>query len=98
MYAVLNTALVAHVVDHDGVGKLSYSLDTAFALFQAGRVPGKVDINQGLQSLEVKAFAGSVGSDKHFQLPVLYHCFEGVLFHFPEYAVLVYAASVSACG
>ena len=51
VYTVLYAVLVAHVVDHDGIGKLSDSLDAAFALFEAGRVPGKVDINKGLQGL-----------------------------------------------
>ena len=49
-----------------GGGALAESVDSAFALFVAGGVPGQVVMHDGGESvLEVDAFGEAVGGDQH---------------------------------
>jgi hypothetical protein len=50
---VFNGVFIPHVADEDLVPPLTYTLDAAFALCQASRIPGKVQINEGAKTLEI---------------------------------------------
>ena len=56
MDPVLHGTPVAHVVDQDFGSQLPDSLNSPFALFQPGRIPGKVQIDEGPRTLEVEPF------------------------------------------
>jgi len=64
MHTVLNGATVAHVVDVNLIAALADTLDPAFALLQAGGVPGQIKVDQGAESLQVEPLRGSVGAGK----------------------------------
>lgn len=51
-------------------------MDAAFALLQAGGVPGKVDVDQGAEALQVEALGGFIGAEQHLDLAFAHPVFE----------------------
>ena len=69
MDAVFHGTPVAHIVDQDLGPQLADPLDPSPALFQPRRIPGKVQIDERPQSLEVEPLRRGVRSDDQAQFP-----------------------------
>ena len=52
---ILDRVTVAEIGDPDFATRLPDALDTAFALLKPSRVPGKVDIDERAEALEVES-------------------------------------------
>ena len=93
MNPVLHGILVAHVIDQYLRAQLADPLNPSFALFQPRRVPGKVEIDERPQSLEVEPLRGGVRSDDQAQFPgrnsffdfIPVHATEGTFFDDPRF-------------
>lgn len=62
MYPVFHRIFVTQVVNVYDFVYLADALDTPFMLFQTGRIPWKIQVDQGTQPLQIQSLAGRTGS------------------------------------
>ena len=64
VHAILHRAGVAHVVDIDFGPDLTDALNAPLALFKPGGVPGKVQVDERAEALQVQSFRGRVSAQE----------------------------------
>lgn len=75
MYTIFHRIQVSKIRDPDIGIALAYTLNTPLALFEAGWIPGQVDVDEASQALKVQAFRSGVGSEKNLYRAFGYHGF-----------------------
>jgi len=68
VHFVFHGVAVAEVGDPDLIAGLAVALDSALELLQAGSIPGKVNLDQGAEPLQVEAFLGGISSEQQLDL------------------------------
>ena len=90
MDTILHRTLIAHVVDQNLRPQLADALDPSFALLQPRRIPGKVEIDEGTQSLEVEPFRCGVRPDDQTQFSTGNPLLDLIAVQAAEFALLDY--------
>lgn len=76
MHLVFHGVALAQVGDPHLVVGLADALDAAFALLLANGIPGKVDVDQGAESLQIEALGCCIGAEQHLDLALAHPVFE----------------------
>ncbi len=66
--AILDGVTVAKISDPDFTAGLPNPLDTALTLLEPSRVPGKVDIDERPEALQVQSLGGSVSAEQQHEV------------------------------
>ena len=96
MNPVFDGVAVAEVGNPDFASSLADTLDAAFALFETGWVPRKIDIDERTQTLKVESLGGGVGPQQELQLTGSDAAFENIPVAALEFSISPKAGPVTS--